>query len=188
MFHERRYRFPAIAAVLKPNSRVGAKLQLNRSLWKGKVRMSNWERYNLTSQQVDYAANDALASYLVYQRLIHLAAALPVDIGPVVTFDVRAEKKLEDVINAKRKVKSGREDDGTQFFLEGDAAASKVVSGPAGKENCRRVTPTPFRPDAELGGAALGMEGQPRETVGEVAAFLEANKESLDDDEGDWES
>ncbi|KAG9036065.1 hypothetical protein FRB95_009853 [Tulasnella sp. JGI-2019a] len=45
-----------------------------RSLDKGKVRMSNWEKSPLNECQRDYAANDAHSGLVVYNRLMAIAA------------------------------------------------------------------------------------------------------------------
>ncbi|KAG9080533.1 hypothetical protein FRC06_006463, partial [Ceratobasidium sp. 370] len=61
----------------------------SRRLCKGKARMSNWE-LPLTVQQLNYAASDALAGYLVHQ---HLKSLGPYVAPEIYTSDFVAGKK-----------------------------------------------------------------------------------------------
>lgn len=63
----------------------------SRRLNKGKARMSNWE-LPLTDQQINYAASDALAGYIVYQDLMNLN---PHTAPETYTSDILAGQKME---------------------------------------------------------------------------------------------
>ncbi|KAI3622738.1 werner syndrome atp-dependent helicase-like [Moniliophthora roreri] len=53
---------------------------------KGKITRSNWERYPLSPSQIDYAAKDAHASYIIYNDLLDLLRLIPAEKMPKRTF------------------------------------------------------------------------------------------------------
>ncbi|RKP25448.1 ribonuclease H-like domain-containing protein, partial [Syncephalis pseudoplumigaleata] len=64
-----RYVLPELESIARPTlARLTSHL-LNRSLDKGPVRTSNWERMQLSPEQKEYAATDAYVSYKLYRML-----------------------------------------------------------------------------------------------------------------------
>ncbi|KAH9886271.1 ribonuclease H-like domain-containing protein [Cubamyces lactineus] len=53
-----------------------------KTLAKGKVRTSNWEKTPLSEEQKFYAANDAHCALMVYKRLLEIAAERGVSVDP----------------------------------------------------------------------------------------------------------
>ncbi|KAI8378247.1 ribonuclease H-like domain-containing protein [Choanephora cucurbitarum] len=53
---------------------------LAQNMPKGKVRMSNWGKAQLTDKQVKYAALDAYASYQIFMKLKHLRGVKPYNV------------------------------------------------------------------------------------------------------------
>ncbi|KAG9127976.1 hypothetical protein FRC07_006570 [Ceratobasidium sp. 392] len=100
----------------------------SRRLSKGKVRMSNWE-LPLTVQQLNYAASDALAGYMIYQ---HLQSLDPQTLPETYTSDFVAGKKQQP--QAKGRPQTSSVDyiqSGVIILVDPSAAGSSTIgSGP----------------------------------------------------------
>ncbi|KLO15508.1 hypothetical protein SCHPADRAFT_927119 [Schizopora paradoxa] len=99
-----------------------------RSLNKGPVRSSNWERDPLTEEQLEYAANDAHCAFIIYERLMNLARENKV------TLD--AEKYTQDVkwYHVKKKSDSATEHKtpSAPFVNKPSSASSSKTTLPSG--------------------------------------------------------
>ncbi|KAG9099429.1 hypothetical protein FS749_001289 [Ceratobasidium sp. UAMH 11750] len=99
----------------------------SRRLCKGKTRMSNWE-LPLTVQQMDYAASDGLAGYLIYQHLKSLGPHVPLE---TYTSDFLAGKKHPVANGQPQSSKSGYIQSGMAIVLASPTSSNDHPSNGA---------------------------------------------------------
>ncbi|KAG8948390.1 hypothetical protein FRC04_009760 [Tulasnella sp. 424] len=75
--HEQRVKFSLLVRIF-----------MHKELDKGPVKLGNWEKYPLSETQINYAANDAHCGFILYKRLMSMAASQDI----TVDFDELAQR------------------------------------------------------------------------------------------------